>query len=848
MGGRAIARRGRARGVRARDRARELLGVFCRARGVGSTRAMGALGGGSEATRVAIEDETVGAALATFASAERSRLTCAVSEVERMIDRWFDDAACGGGAGRDLGKKHGATEDAREAARETLRAMMSSMSGDVDGDSSVYAYDAESNALRISESASAEAVENFLLSGLDALRAFARTPREDDDSNARSVDEGSPADGATTPQTRVDVVHRRGGVVAVAITTKSASSSAADSSANDGLSKEIVDRDLEVVNRIDDETTEKVYSITKAWLADTRERENYAREMAHTIADGDALRAIQRGELLEKALESWQDFRDAVYALELGHEEFTCGDRRLRYYLRECDRCYRRVMTKHASDAAVLELGLREEIRAYELALATQSPSAREMNDLAKKCVLAVRAVNALDASIGSMSRVVDKSYADGEADCKSILRDSMRDLRCAVSDLKLDLARDRDVRTTENHPHPQVIARSDASDDDVTALHHRVRPIVERYASGELRKVVHRVVRALDRDGQLLTYGIKIARCATFIALIDDAARAHAEHADDVVLADALRHFELEDASSRNPSSTARGKKKKRRSNMIQTQAIQTNAIASATETSLEVEPRSEDVAELADAKSSVELSAELSVESPEAVVDVSSKLDIGASDDRWAESSAPGIWVKARSSRRKSASSGVDRVSARSGNVKSSARRASCASPAAMSKIHSQTIPTPKRITVLCRADRSSAPPAPPPAPPAPAPAPAPPPHAPPPNHPRSVGRTSNPEFPPKPRSAVIARSMELPIRSRVDDNAASRAESARERESGLRVEEFPPLPAKRAIEREPNLRANVVDSFAVHARRPRASKTWAEAKRAIDGVVLPSLIKIK
>ena len=725
-------------------------------------------------------------------------LRCRLVDVERAIE-----AFCGA---------EGVGAETREAATETLRATLAEDDdedeaetdeiavGDVN-DSSGSSKTRARYALDVDEGAMTLAATDPATLARWLERGFARLERFE-----------------TSRRRRDDVVHVRSRASkssdADADRTEDADASAVSAS---GLSREKMRRDLDACDAIDDETSDRVYGIVTSWLADTRERERAARELSTLVLDGDALRLVQRRELVGDALEAWQEFRDAVVACELGREEFTGASRRIEYYLRECDRCYRRVMPDAAS-ADALELALGEELRAYEVALRARAPSGREMSDLARSCVLAVRAVNSLDASSGASAtpRVVDAGYADGETDCKVILRDARRDLRAARDDLAASVAASAAASQTMDSFIPDDVrgesarwTTRDASAADVAALHRRVRPVVERYADTALRGVVDRVVHALNREGAHLAYGIELARCAAFLALVSDAARAHAAHADDQWLRAALEAFEEDDDTrsvSRGSSRRASSSKKSMKSTVAPSRS-------------------SEDVETAPLGR------AESAAPPPGAPRLAPPALELERDDA--AERDHRGAWVPARS-RRKSSVSATTRATVATTEddaVVASSRRVASRRRLAPPR-RAPTIPPPRAVLVAPEDDGAvtkdleesvDATPV------AVAVAVAP-----------SVGLAGRRDFPPKPKPLGVAS-----LRSVAEYRRMLDTESASERER--RLKEFPALPL-RSTASETELTPTFQPPAPPGPPPPRRPKTWAEAKRALDGVALPSLIKIK
>lgn len=789
---------------RARDDALAMCVVRARAR-EGRARADALAREAETLARLARDDDARRAFTAWMCerAGDAPRMWCRVVDVERAIETFCaaraDDAA------------------ARAAARATLRATLAEDGVD-DEDDDGDRDDAGAAVMERRDDGASRSTR--VRCALDAVEGTATLAWTEPATLARWLERGFARleRFETMRRRRVELVERRSRASksssAASVKIEDADASAVSAS---GLSREKIRADLDACDGIDDETSDRVYAVVKSWLADTRERERAVSELSTLVRDGDALRRLQRRELVVNALEAWQEFRDAVVAFELGHEEFTGASRRINYYLRECDRCYRRVMPDAAS-ADALALALGDELRAYEFALRAHAPSGRELSDLARACVLAVRAMNSLDASSGATAtpRVIDSGYADGETDCKVILRDAMRDLRAARDDLaasgdaRLDRALEAPGAITssivdELHREPDRSTARAASALDVAALHRRVRPVVERYADTALRGVVDRVVRALNREGTHLAYGIELARCAAFTALVSGAARAHAEHADDQWLRAALEAFEEDDdAGAAARGSTRRGSSSKK-----------------STQTANAPKRSSDD-----DKSASIRRAAA----SPPPPGGAAPLAPAPERDDA-AEREHRGSWITARSRRKPggSVTARAEMAPSEDAVVASSPRGVSGCRLARRRR--APTIPPPRAVVVVSRDDGAVSV-----APndddatngvPAPVPAP-------------SVGLAGRPDFPPKPKPLGVAS-----LRSVAEYRRMLDTESASERES--RLKEFPALPLRSTMS-EVELATTCRPPAPPGPPPPRRPKTWAEAKRALDGVALPSLIKIK
>jgi hypothetical protein len=589
--------------------------------------------------------------------------------------------------------------------------------------------------------------------------------------------------------------------------------------ASGGLDEAKQAHDLDVVRRMDDETSESVHNLVKSWLAEQRDAERAMLELAELVRDDNAdLLAIQRRELLTRALGAWCEFRDVTAALELGVEEFRLAEKRTRFYLRENEMCYKHVTPP--GDSKALEIVLNKHLDHARNSFAVAAPSAKEIERHAKECVLATRALNSCD---GDSSRVVDKAYADRALDVKVILRDVMRDLKRSF----------RAITSAASGGASSTNAGATSTNYDVEGLHRRIQPVMDRYKSTALDGVVDRVVRALNLEGAHLAYGIELAKCATFVKVVSGAVKEHVKALDDARLEAALKAFEDDDdvlrggdANSKRSAGGASSKKKRKSSSSKAKRAL--------TKVARDVERDEITVADDAE-------------DEPEAPTTPRSKTPEPTLEDA-ANSDSGGEWTAARS------------------------RRKPNTPPR---PTFAKEMDAPRRPTVATMPNPPPLPPNPPPLPsgkpPARIPAPrstavaaaAPPPPPPPP--PPPTGLSALPDFPPKPKVASQSTSESA--------TPSSDAESAVDRES--RLKEFPALktndspalaaPPSRKTHEENQPSSSVPaappkkSTMVIPRPRPfappppptpppRTTKTWAEAKRAIDGVKLPSLIKIK
>ena len=567
----------------------------------------------------------------------------------------------------------------------------------------------------------------------------------------------------------------------------------------------------------DEETSAKARARVVSWLDDRREFDSALAELeslrAHDDGAASSVRLIQRRELLVRAIESWRDFRDVVVALQLGAEEFRHAERTVRLARRasraDADRDADREDADREDDDAS-NARWRRAFHECALAYATRVPTAVETREAARACVMRVRAVNACDVPVPvpptpmtststSPRRVIDAAYADRDVDVTALLADAARDLRDA---------RDAVVRETRARAGECRRARERALDRDHAG--RAIRPLVERYESSALGAIVDRVIRAVETEREIEEEGELFARCALFARCVAEPLRAHVATMDDEALEAALRAFEEEDAGATVASATVTTKRKKKGKRRASSR--------SGTEPPPPPPPNRP-------------------IESP-ATSDVDD--DAREEDDR----------CDARADVRESMNADESLV----GWTTARARRKQNAAASAKTRARSRSPPPPPRPVAVGVSARPR------PLPPV---APTP-----------SLGLSARPDFPPKPKP-VASRRVEFessktpktpktppktpPLRSVGEYRRMLNTESERERESRLR--DFPELktrssPAvntaevRRAPSRIPPPRAfaTPANANAKTPPPPPPRKTWAEAKRAIDGVKLPSLIKIK
>ncbi len=557
-----------------------------------------------------------------------------------------------------------------------------------------------------------------------------------------------------------------------------------------------------------------------SWLDDRREFDSALIELESLRAHGDgasaSVRLMQRRELAVRAIESWRDFRDVVLALQLGAEEFRHAERTVRLARR----------TSRADDDDASDARWRRAFRECALAYATRAPTAVETREAARACVVCVRAVNACDGPT-SRRRLVDASYADRDVDVTALLADAARDLRDArdavvrETNVAVNVVRETNIAANvvrETNVAANVVRESNvaanarecrfARDQTLDRDHaeRAIETLIERYESSALGAIVDRVTRAVATAREMEEEGELFARCALFARCVAEPLRAHVATTDDEALEAALRAFEEEEKRAMKESvtvTTTRKKKGKRR----------------------------------ASSRSGTEPAAAAAANRP-----IESRATSDVDDETREEDDRCDVGVDVRES--------IDDDESLAGWTTARARRKLNAAASAKTRARSPP-PRPVAVGVSAR--------------PRPLPRVAPTP---------SLGLSARPDFPPKPKP-VASRRVEFessktpktpktppktpPLRSVGEYRRMLNTESERERESRLR--DFPELktrssPAvntaevRRAPSRIPPPRAfaTPANANAKTPPPPPPRKTWAEAKRAIDGVKLPSLIKIK
>ena len=639
------------------------------------------------------------------------------------------------------------------------------------------------------------------------------------------------------------------------------------------VAKEKIERDLQTVRRWSEETSEAARRVVREWLAETQTIDAMGANLRRRVMDERAtMRQIQQRELLSHALASWGDLRSAVAALELGVEELKFCERRAKYYLDENENCYRRVST--AEDAESLERLLLDEIEGHRTSFVAAAPNAREMEDRTRACVLKIRAVNSCDAARGGglsgTMRKMTSRYPDGDMDVKRVLADALDDVKASYRDLMDEFNDDDDddagggsssslLLSSSSSTSTSSALMANANRRDATALYARIEPILNRYADTTLSRVIQRVVRALNREGAALTRGIDLARCAVFAHVFAGVAVAHAKAVDDELLESVLREFEERDEEAARIKSAKAVKRKKSRTRkkeirrMMTLQQQQqkddppTDDAPSPKETNDDDDDDDDDDDEENDDDHVVV--EDVSVIDKENVPPPPSEtIDDDGSDAGW---------TKARSRRKSSSSSPAQGIKTPIPEPRVSATK---------------TIPPPKPLLTTpsispCAPPPTATMPAPPkPLPPAAAHPPLPPGPAPEsaqlsrPRPQTSIDDARRPQtaippprvnFPPKPKANAKTRP---PLRSIAEYKRMLGTESESDRES--RLKEFPALTSTNGSTTTMATNARKSSSSSTlpiprivpALRPPPRQKSWAEAKLSIDGVKLPSLIKIK
>ena len=641
------------------------------------------------------------------------------------------------------------------------------------------------------------------------------------------------------------------------------------------VAKEKIERDLQTVRRWSEETSEAARRVVREWLAETQTIDAMGANLRRRVVDDQAtMRQIQQRELLSHALASWGDLRSAVAALELGVEELKFCERRAKYYLDENENCYRRVST--AEDAESLERLLLDEIEGHRTSFVAAAPNAREMEDRTRACVLKIRAVNSCDAarggggSSGTMRKMTSR-YPDGDMDVKRVLADALDDVKASYRDLMDEFNDDDDdddagggsssssllLSSSSSTSSSSSALMANANRRDATALYARIEPILNRYADTTLSRVIQRVVRALNREGAALTRGIDLARCAVFAHVFAGVAVAHAKAVDDELLESVLREFEERDEEAARIKSAKAVKRKKSRTRKKEIRRMMTLQ-----QQQQKDDPPTDDAPSPKETNDDDDDDDDDENDDDHVVVEDVSVIDkenvppppSETIDDDGSDAG----WTKARSRRKSSSSSPAQGIKTPIPEPRVSATK---------------TIPPPKPLLTThsvspCAPPPTATMPAPPkPLPPAAAHPPLPPGPAPEsaqlsrPRPQTSIDDARRPQtaippprvnFPPKPKANAKTRP---PLRSIAEYKRMLGTESESDRES--RLKEFPALISTNGsttTTTTTNARKSSSSStlpiprIVPALRPPPRQKSWAEAKLSIDGVKLPSLIKIK
>jgi len=620
------------------------------------------------------------------------------------------------------------------------------------------------------------------------------------------------------------------------------------------VAKEKIERDLKTVRRWSEETSEAARRVVREWLAETQTIDAMRANLRRCVPDDRAtMRQIQRRELLSHALASWGDLRSAVVALELGVEELKFCERRAKYYLDENEACYRRVST--VEDAESLDRLLLDELEGHRASFVAAAPNAREMEDRARACVLKIRAVNSCDATRGGGSsgstRKMTSYYPDGDMDVKRVLADALDDVKASYRDLMDEFNDDSD----DDDSSSSLALTPNANRRDATALYARIEPILNRYADTTLSRVIQRVVRALNREGEALTRGIDLARCAVFAHVFAGVAVAHAKAVDDELLESILREFEECDEEAARVKSAKAIKRRKSRTRkkeirrMITLQQEQEQKDDSPTDEKTSSPSKEKNEGDEEDEKENdnepvVVIAAAVDKENiPPPPPPTCETIDDGSDAG----------WTKARS-RRKSSSSPPARVIKTPIPAPRVSTTKTIPAPKPLPKTPLTTVVSPCSLMTTVVPLKPLPPVAAhPPLPPGPAPESA---QASRLRQQTSVDdaqrlRTAIPppraNFPPKPKTKTKTRP---PLRSIAEYKRMLGTESESDRES--RLKEFPALKSANGsmtpIVRKLSSSSLPVPTIVPPPPPPPRQKSWAEAKLSIDGVKLPSLIKIK
>ena len=323
--------------------------------------------------------------------------------------------------------------------------------------------------------------------------------------------------------------------------------------------------DLSRVRALESTADAHVHRCVKSWMSDHRDCDAMRAALDELVPDAAphvSVAHVQRRELVNRALMSWCDLRAALAAVELGHEEFALIDARAKFFMHRNDTLYRTICK--AEDCETMSAMYASEIEDARVALARTTPRSGDIARVRDACISAVRAANACDDARGR--RRVNAGYVAPNDDVKTTLSDALRDLKDAFDDIVRDVYEttsvnddDADLSRGAEDAAKEALTRAMVDVSDVAL--ERFHPLLHRYAGSKLEGVYDRVIRALNREGSTYARAVELCMCATYARAFADAATEHAKRVDDEVLARALEELcDDDDGVRRSRQSAASG------------------------------------------------------------------------------------------------------------------------------------------------------------------------------------------------------------------------------------------------------------------------------------------------
>jgi len=320
--------------------------------------------------------------------------------------------------------------------------------------------------------------------------------------------------------------------------------------------------DLSRVRALESTADAHVHRCVKSWMSDHRDCDAMRAALDELVPDAAphvSVAHVQRRELVNRALTSWCDLRAALAAVEIGHEEFALIDARAKFFMHRNDTLYRTICK--AEDCETMSAMYASEIEDARVALAQTTPRSGDIARARDACISAVRAANACDDARGR--RRVNAGYVAPNDDVKTTLSDALRDLKDAFDDIVRDVYEttsvnddDADLSRGAEHAAKEALMRAMVDVSDVAL--ERFHPLLHRYAGSKLEGVYDRVIRALNREGSTYARAVELCMCATYARAFADAATAHAKRVDDEVLARALEELCDDDGVARRSRQSA--------------------------------------------------------------------------------------------------------------------------------------------------------------------------------------------------------------------------------------------------------------------------------------------------